>query len=54
MDTVTAIISGCNGSIEDQRRFMTAWRRIRLGRADTRPRAARHRVPARQDGPLPR
>jgi hypothetical protein len=54
MDTVTAIISGCNGSIEDQRRFMTAWRRIRLGRADSRPRAARHRVPARQDGPLPR
>jgi hypothetical protein len=50
MDTVTAIISGCNGSIDDQRRFMTAWRRIRLGRVDTRPRAGAHRVPARQDG----
>jgi hypothetical protein len=43
MDTVTAIITGCHGSIEDQRRFMTAWRRIRLGRASGKASAAKHR-----------
>jgi hypothetical protein len=43
METVTAIITGCRGSLEDQRRFVTAWRRIRFGRAGGQPPAARHR-----------
>jgi hypothetical protein len=33
METMIAIITGCNGSIEDQREYTTAWRQIRLGRA---------------------
>jgi hypothetical protein len=31
LDVVVAVIAGCGGSEEDQRRFATAWRRIQLG-----------------------
>lgn len=34
LETVTAIIAGCGGSGEDQRRFATAWRAIRLSQHD--------------------
>ena len=34
LETVTAIIAGCGGSEEDQRRFITAWRAIRLSQLD--------------------
>jgi hypothetical protein len=36
METMIAIITGCNGSIEDQREYTTAWRQIRLSRANHR------------------
>jgi len=32
METMIAVIIGCNGSIEDQREYTTAWRQIRLVR----------------------
>lgn len=31
LQVVLAVIAGCGGSEDDQRRFATAWRRIRLG-----------------------
>jgi hypothetical protein len=34
LETVIAIITGCGGSEEDQRRFTTAWRAIRLSQQD--------------------
>lgn len=34
LEIVTAIIAGCGGSAEDQRRFTTAWRVIRLSQHD--------------------
>jgi hypothetical protein len=37
MDTVTAVITGCNGSVGDRRRYLTAWRRIRLGNTGASP-----------------
>jgi hypothetical protein len=33
-ETVIAIIAGCGGSEDDQRRFITAWRAIRLSQHD--------------------
>jgi hypothetical protein len=37
LEIVTAIITGCGGSEQDQRRFTTAWRAIRLSqRNDTK------------------
>jgi len=35
LDVVLAVVIGCGGSEEDQRRFATAWRRIRLGQASS-------------------
>jgi hypothetical protein len=33
-EIVIAIVAGCGGSEEDQRRFSTAWRAIRLSQQD--------------------
>lgn len=37
MEVVVAIVAGCGGSEEDQRRFTTAWRAIRLATAPGPP-----------------
>ena len=37
LDVVVAVIAGCGGSEEDQRRFATAWRRIQLGQLAAGP-----------------
>lgn len=36
LETVIAIIAGCGGSEEEQRRFATAWRAIRLSEQEER------------------
>lgn len=45
LDTVTAIITACNGGTEDRRQFITAWRQIRLARpfSDAQAEEARRR-----------
>lgn len=40
LDVVVAVIAGCGGGEEEQRRYMTAWRRITLGQVDTESAAA--------------
>jgi len=37
LETVSAIVIGCNGDTEERRQFSTAWRKIRLGWADAQP-----------------
>jgi hypothetical protein len=37
MEVVLAVVAGCGGSDEDQRRFVTAWRTIRLTAAPAPP-----------------
>jgi hypothetical protein len=37
LKVVVAIVTGCGGSTEDQERFATAWRRLRLGISGDRP-----------------
>jgi hypothetical protein len=37
LDVVTAVIAGCGGDEERQRRWASAWRRIQLGRLDAAP-----------------
>jgi hypothetical protein len=36
---VLAVVTGCGASGEDQKRFATAWRRLRLEEEDTCPKA---------------
>ena len=36
-DVVAAIIAGCGGSEDEQRRYVTAWRRIKFGTAEPEP-----------------
>lgn len=40
LHVVVAVIAGCGGGEEDQRRFATAWRRIQLGQLDAGPAAS--------------
>jgi hypothetical protein len=37
LKVVLAIIEGCGGSVDDQRAFATAWRRIKSGTLDSAP-----------------
>jgi hypothetical protein len=39
LEVVMAIIAGCGGGIDDQRAFVTAWRRIKSGKLDAPPAA---------------
>jgi hypothetical protein len=45
LDVVLAIVAGCGGSDEDQRRWATAWRRLRLGHQDGRSATVRELRP---------
>jgi len=40
LDVVLGVVIGCGGSEDDQCRFATAWRRIRLGERGSRPNSA--------------
>ena len=39
LEVVMAIIAGCGGGMDDQRAFVTAWRRIKSGKLDAPPAA---------------
>lgn len=52
LEVVMAIIAGCGGGMDDQRAFVTAWRRIKSGKLDVLPAAtapAPLAIPAQPD-----